>query len=374
VVISGNNASRVMEIDGTVAGDTVNLNNLTLENGNGNGVKLSDDGGGLLVDAVNGTTANVTITDSTISGNSVTGASSASTGASAYGGGIYDTATGMVTINDSTISGNSATGGNATDPNNESDSGGTASGGGIDNAGSGTVTISDSTLSGNTATGGGVGVGEGSGTGYGGGIENAGTGTVTISDSTLSGNAAYAGGTNNGVSANAYGGGVNNVAGATVTIENSTISGNVANGSTIGNSAPRYGYGGGIFNVGTVTIGDTILAGNTVTGRNAGESDYAIGGTPTLTDDGYNLYGQSGSDGGFNSGNGVTTAATDIELQGAISSVLSPLSNYGGPTETMALVVGSPAIDVGDPGQLVCRHRNRRRYRCVRSGDYRCDR
>jgi filamentous hemagglutinin family protein len=352
VVISGNNASRVMEIDGTVAGDTVNLNNLTLENGNGNGVKLSDDGGGLLVDAVNGTTANVTITDSTISGNSVTGASSASTGASAYGGGIYDTATGMVTINDSTISGNSATGGNATDPNNESDSGGTASGGGIDNAGSGTVTISDSTLSGNTATGGGVGVGEGSGTGYGGGIENAGTGTVTISDSTLSGNAAYAGGTNNGVSANAYGGGVNNVAGATVTIENSTISGNVANGSTIGNSAPRYGYGGGIFNVGTVTIGDTILAGNTVTGRNAGESDYAIGGTPTLTDDGYNLYGQSGSDGGFNSGNGVTTAATDIELQGAISSVLSPLSNYGGPTETMALVVGSPAIDVGDPALI----------------------
>jgi hypothetical protein len=193
-----------------------------------------------------------------------------------------------------------------------------------------TVTIRDSTISGNSSNGGG-------------GIYNDGHGgnaTLTISNSTISGNsAAYTGGGiyNDGSSFGS----------ATVTITSSTLSGNLANGG--------YG-GGGIYSLSfngttTLTIGDTILAGNTIGGS---ESDYAEDGGASVTDNGYNLYGQNGNDGGF-SGNG----STDIELAGSISTVLQTtlvnsvvtpeLANNGGPTQTIALLIGSPAIDAGDP-------------------------
>ena len=39
----------------------------------------------------------------------------------------------------------------------------------------------------------------------------------------------------------------------------------------------------------------------------------------------------------------------DPDGMGIIDPMLSPLSNNGGPTETHALLAGSPAIDAGDP-------------------------
>ena len=79
---------------------------------------------------------------------------------------------------------------------------------------------------------------------------------------------------------------------------------------------------------------------------NGSEADYSINGG-TLTSLGYNLFGQNGNAGGF-SGNGTT----DILLTGAINTVLSALADNGGPTQTMALKLGSVAIDAGDPSQI----------------------
>jgi filamentous hemagglutinin family protein len=449
----GNGVTRIMEIDGTSLGITVDLDDLTLENGNGAATTDNGFGGALLIFASSGNQATVTITDSTLSDNSATdggaifsnahsgGASLTITGstlsgnsATTEGGGIYNDGesggNATLTITDSTLSGNSVSfegGGIQNDGTNSGSAtititGSTLSdnsaayGGGIytdgESGGDAAVTITDSTFSGNTAiggTGGGINLdggingtstvmitgsmisgnsssvegggiynyGESSGNGmvtitnstlsdnsapYGGGIysdgESNGSVTVTITDSTLSGNMATSG----------SGGGINNDGGssgsATVMITDSTLSGNsaasgggiynygessgngtvtITNSTLSGNSATS---GGGIYNNGsnsgsaTLTIGDTILAGNTASGA---ESNY-FSNAGTLTDDGYNLFG----DDGVLTGNGTT----DILFSGSISAVLAPLADNGGPTQTMALVQGSPAIEAGNPNQI----------------------
>jgi filamentous hemagglutinin family protein len=282
-IVNGQNQSREMEIDGTSSGDTVTLNNLTLTDGNadaitsGLGSSRTNDGGGLLIFSQSALHATVTINNSTISNNTADG--------NHGGGGIYIAAQSgfaTVAINDSTVSGNSAYG--------------TQGGGGIYNDGFANavtaLTITDSTIVNNTTTMDGTG-------GYGGAIYNEGAG--------------------------------GNSGSATVTVINSTLSGNSASNA-----------GGGIYNddaPATLTIGDTILAANTVNGTESDVSNYNGG---TVTDHGYNLFGQNGSTGGF-TGNGTT----DIELAGGIDTALAPLGNYGGPTETMALVAGSPAYLAG---------------------------
>ena len=191
-------------------------------------------------------------------------------------------------------------------------------GGGIDNRG--TVTVTNSTLSGNSATN------------AGGGIYSF-NGTVTVTNSTFSGNSAP------------YGGGIYNF--GTVTVTNSTLSGNSAtssggvllnNGGTVrvtnstlsGNSAS--GNGGGIFNAGTLTVTNTIVAGNTApTGPD-------INGA--VVSHGHNLIGTTSGTLGITSGmNGDLANPTPL---------LSALGSYGGLTQTVALLPGSPAIDAGD--------------------------
>ncbi len=173
-------------------------------------------------------------------------------------------------------------------------------GGGIYNDG-GTVTLSNSSLAGNDA--------EFSG----GGIFNDG-GTVTLSNSSLAGNDAEAG----------FGGGIFNDDG-TVTLSNSTLSGNSA---IIG--------GGGIFTTGgAVTLQDTIDAGN-----QGIAPDFA----GTVSSNGSNLIGDGSGSNGWSSTDqvgGVTTSTNPI------NPLLAPLGDYGGPTQTMALLPGSPAIDAG---------------------------
>jgi predicted dienelactone hydrolase len=190
-----------------------------------------------------------------------------------------------------------------------------ANGGGINN--SGTLTVTNSTVSGNSSEGD-IKVG-------GSGISNVGTATVT--NSTVSGNS----------SAHGLGGIAN--WGSSLTVTNSTVSGNSAGGagggivnfgtltvtnSTVsGNSARDYG---GIVNLyeGTVTITNTIVANSTSGGNCAG----------TITDGGHNL----DSDGTCGVG-----PATDPLLDPA------GLRDHGGPTQTIALLSGSPAINAGDP-------------------------
>jgi CSLREA domain-containing protein len=230
------------------------------------------------------------------------------------GGGILNNgAAATALIINSIISGNLAVAGN---------SGG---GGGIANVG-GTVLIENSTISGNSAYGGG-------------GIRSSG-GTVAILNSTISGN-----------TANIAGGGIGTTL-ATMTIVNSTISGNVGltggggintntatvnifNSTISGNSVTAFGRGGGIENfaeTSTVNVRNTIIANNT---NPAGAPDFM----GTLTSQGYNLIGNTGS-------TIITGDTTGNQLN--VDPNLGPLQDNGGSTKTHALLTGSTAIDTGN--------------------------
>jgi hypothetical protein len=266
----------------------VGLANLTIQKGSGTR------GGGVL------NMGTMTISKLIISGN-VAGA----------GGGIYNS--GTMTISTSTIAGNFAA------------STYSAAGGGIYNVGS--LTINNSTLSKNSGTPAFV---------YGGAISNG--GTLTINNSTLSGNSA------NGSTGGA-GGAIDTGAG-TVTITNSTISGNsasavfgggglyvewgtveISNSTISGNSSPVPG--GGISNTGATVM----LQNSIVTGSSKGGNCYG-----TMTSNGYNL----SSDRTCNFSNKGDLNSTNPKL--------GSLHNNGGPTQTMVLLAGSPAIDAGNPG------------------------
>jgi hypothetical protein len=204
-------------------------------------------------------------------------------------------------------------------------------GGGIENAG--TLTITNSTLSGNEA-------------GFAGGIDN--SGTLTITDSTFLGNGAEeAGGIRNRgtltIANSTFSGNGAKVAGAidnesTLTITNSTFSGNgtnfgagailnegtltITNSTLSGNTVFERVSGGGIENGGTATLNNTIIANST-----GGDCVGTITATSSLDDDGSCVGG----------GTGNLTA----------NPLLGPLANNGGPTQTLALLPGSPAIDAG---------------------------
>ncbi len=313
--------------------------------------------GGIL----NSESGTLTIRDSIISGNSATRTD---------GGGIADY--GTAAIIDCTISGNTALQGGggggvylgfASPLSTVTIVGSTLSdnaagaGGAIDNDSGGGATITNSTLSGNTA-------------GSGGAIAN--SGTTAITDSTLSGNTANAtfgeGGaiynletltitrstlSNNSVTgAYAVGGCLEN--GSAVVITDSTFSGNSANGTfsaggcidnlsrlTITNSTfsgNAATNGGGIYQdprFGTTTMQNTILAGN------SGSPSPDVSGL--LTSRGHNLIGDGTGGSGFDPTDLVGTADNPIDP------LLGPLQDNGGPTPTMALLVGSPAIAAGDP-------------------------
>jgi hypothetical protein len=346
-----------------------------------NGKALNDSGAGIYI----GSTNNLTLSNSTLSGNS----------ANNYGGGIFND--GDLTLSNSTLSGNSANDGGGifnygtATVSNSTLSGNSAndSGGGIFNYG--TATVSNSTLSGNSANDGGGIFNDGdltlsnstlsgnSANDSGGGIFN--DGDLTLSNSTLIGNSANDSGggifndgdltlsnsTLSGNSAYYYGGGIYN-AGGTVTLNDSTLSGNfvtysgneggegagrgggiynsygtliVSNSTLSGNSANNDG--GGIFNAGgeaSVEIGSSIVAGNTASD---GREIYLESGR--FISNGYNLFGYSGDDGL----SGVETADTDVTPTVALNKIIAPLGNYGGPTQTHALVPGSVAINAGDP-------------------------
>ena len=181
-------------------------------------------------------------------------------------------------------------------------------GGGIANYG--TLTVNGSTLARNVDycdfTGGG-------------GIDNAG-GTTTLINCTLVGNWAFS---------YAHGGAISVEGGTTSTLINCTVVGNVAD----------YGAGGGIgvMNGAVVNLTNTIVAGNT-----AGTSPDISGAVATAD---HNLVGNAtGSTGIVNGVNGNIVGSR----YHVINALLGPLQNNGGPTQTMALLAGSPAIGHAD--------------------------
>ena len=291
-VVDGDGAFRVFRV---LSGNTVDIAGVTIQNG----IPLPDGRGGGIINEAGA----VTLTDSTVSGNRATGGRSC--------GGIYNNGAASLTLIRSTVSGNAGGGG--------------SSGGGICNfPNNGTVTLIDSTVSDNTAH-------------VGGGIWNN-NGTLTLTNSTVSGNTATYGGaiwnTNNGtvtltnstVSSNTTtgsfgGGGILNggvgFAAGTVMLTNSTVSGNTAT------------IGGGISNFGTVTIKNTIVANST-------SGDDCAG---VITVEGNN----------FVESPGACVIVGSGTFNGGFDPLLGPLADNGGPTQTHALLAGSPAIDAGSP-------------------------
>ena len=327
IAVSGNNANRVFQVDSRA---NAVLANLSIEGGSVSNSSVFDSsafGGGIY------NAGALTVSNANVAGNSVY-----SKFFDVYGGGIYNS--GTLSVTNSTFSGNSAT--------DSMDYG--YGGGAIYNAGA--LSVSSSTFSANSATG---------TEAYGGAINNA--GTLAVAGSTFSDNTA------NGYIGDSYGGALYNSSSATV--NNSTFAGNSAqaldygyggavdNGGTLtvcdatfsGNSASArggFGFGGAFLNAATLTLTNSIVAGNSVSGVYGtaySDIDGAVAGTSAnnLIGDGTGLSGISNADANDNQ---VGTDSSPIDP------LLGPLADNGGPTQTMALLPGSPAIDAGDDSAL----------------------
>ncbi len=232
------------------------------------------------------------------------------TGNTAGSGGGIGVNGGELTISDSNISDNVGA----------STQGG--QGGGISNAG--TVKLVRSLVSGNTGA-------------QGGGIANTGTGTILVLNSTVDGNTSQSGG---GIFNQSTAGS------ASATIINSTISHNHANGAPNNNQ----GFGGGIFYPkGVTSIMNTIIAGNAAPNAapedvecSAGTSGSYTGGQ--LQSEGHNLDSNGSCLTPGTNKNIVIKGTGDQSSTDPLFSSSGPDYN-GGPSKTVMVSAGSPAID-----------------------------
>lgn len=290
-------------------------------------------------------------------------------GGFAQGGGAW-VGGGTVTIDNTTFEDTEANGGNSGTGGNGANPGGAADGGGLYSLGNVTVTNSTFHLAeanggdggdafGSTCLGGHM---AGDGGAARGGAIFADGGSLVVSTATFANNSAAGGDGgdggqtdgglncgNHGAGGPAHGGAMTNNA-AAVNLKHGTISGNDAQAGDTGvnqggaNKPPRpvaEGTGGGIrVGPGGVTLENTIVAGNTAAN---GLGDATGAPTPgpnvdgTVISNGHNLLGVAAEAGGFG-GAGDQTGANPL---------LAALADNGGPTRTMALTPGSPAIDAG---------------------------
>ncbi len=317
----------------TVAGGTLAINDLTITGGNCGNTALGacpivgQSGGGIYNLGI------LIVTNSIFVDNA------------GWGGGIRNAAAGSMLVTDSTFSANNSYLGNGGGIRNDgtatvtnstfSDNAG-AYGAGISNTG--ILTVTNSTFSTASIT-----------TNSGAGISNEGSGTATVTGSTFSGTYAL------------FGAGIANRDAATLTVLNSTFSGNetgaviweIGNGSTITNSTFSNNVGT-VINNGTSTFtltnvtfsdnnGRSIVNGygGSVNMRNsliAGGSISNCDGPITTNGAAFNF----STDG--TCGAGFTPNVTNLNL--------GVLGNYGGPTQTIPLLVGSAALGAGEA--IVC--------------------
>ena len=290
-------------------------------------------------------------------------------GGTAQGGGVW-VGGGAVTINNTTFESTLANGGNSGTGGNGSEPAGPADGGGLYSLGN--VTVSNSTFHLAGATGGNSGNTFGStclgghtsldAGGARGGAIFADGGSLIVDTATfannfsIGGNGGNGGQNDDGLNCGAHGkggfsyGGANTNNTATVSIKHGTISLNNAQAGNTGVNTPGVnkppqlvaeGTGGGIrVGPGSVTLENTIIAGNTAAN---GLGDTTGAPTPgpnvdgAVTSNGHNLLGIATEATGF----------TGTGDQTGVDPMLMPLADNGGPTQTMALSVGSPAIDSG---------------------------
>lgn len=291
--ISGNTGFSGMGISNT-GGSQVNVIRTTISgntgNGGGGGIRSEDAG------------SKATISSSTITGNIGSG-----------GGGLYNINGSEMEVIDSVVTSNQATG-----------AGGNG-GGGAYNTG-GPMTLRRVTISGNQAL-----------NAAGGGLRSNGAVAVTyIYDSTISGNTS-----NNG-------GGLANAGGSDLHVTNSTISGNQSISAA------------GIFNGAAgndVYVLNSTLTNNTRTYTTTpvpGDIDNPAGGYLSIQNSIVSSVGTSAGPTVLVSlGNNIFTGVaftsgfqpTDLI---AADPKLGPLANNGGPTQTHALLSGSPALNTAN--------------------------
>jgi cysteine-rich repeat protein len=168
------------------------------------------------------------------------------------------------------------------------------------------VTINRSTITGNEATNQGGGV-----------YLSSGLGSMTIANSTLTGNG----------SGERGGALYAPTIGSLIVLNNDTVTANTAGTS-----------GGGIANDTEITMRNSLLAENTSTTGNGPDCDGFI------VSEGYNLLSNATDCSGVTDGTKHDHVGDDP--------LLDPLGlkNNGGPTRTIALLAGSPAINAGDDG------------------------
>ncbi len=364
------------------AGINVTLSGLTIANGYTSGSDAiypysgyaQVAGGGILHGRDDAQGGSLTLTNCTVSANM---ADSQGTYSSNAGGGGIANFDGSLTLNNCTVAGNWATGNVRTlDP---------AWGGGILNYG-GILAVNNSTFSGNTAGGGGyVDKGTfsilGNDPGGGGGIWADQGGQLVVNGCTFSGNraslfgndivnnastAAVSNSTFSGGSSLLGAGGIGIMNETALTVTNSTVAGNSSKGIyndgtlTVSNSTIAGNSGIGISNVESVcydhstqqwvlvpaplTVCNSIIAqnqgGDVVTGTGGGLPLNDINGRVVSL--GHNLIGNADGSTGWMASDLTGTSASPLDPK------LAPLGNYGGPTQTMALLPGSPAIGAGD--------------------------
>ncbi len=302
------NLANVLDVAETITFDSTVFGTprtITLTQGQ---LELSDTGG---TETITGPTAGVTVSGggmsrvfqvdasvtASISGLTITGGSTTGSG-----GGL--SSDGVTTLTNCTVSGNSA-----------------SEGGGLANNGTTTLTLNDVTVSKNTTSG------------YGGGIIG---GTTTLTNCTVSGN-----------SAGDSGGGIST--GGAVTLTDCTVSHNstdkaggginafeattILTNCTVGGNSAASDGGGLVSFGGTTTLTNTIVALNmAITGP-----DVSGG----VASQGNNLIGETDGSSGWISSDLTGTIALPLDP------LLAPLGDYGGPTETMALLPGSAAIGAG---------------------------
>jgi len=339
------------------------LTNVTLQNNQAIGGTGTTGSGGTGGNAQGGgiyTSANVLIQSSQISNNSATGASSPTAG-NAYGGGIFNAST--LEIDNTTLAGNSAVGGSA------SGSLGSITGGGgfggaiaspetivpqVIQVGSVSLQMTGSTLSKNVALGGdatqtGPEGGATGGNGDGGALYWTAGGEGILVNNTFAFNTAMGGHATGNSGGSGYGGTAEGGAiyfsesgyGGAMELGFDTIAYNHAIAGT-GTSGNGSAEGGGIANFSSslLALENALVAKNTA----SSQDPDVVGSFDSL---GHNLIGDITGSSGF------SKSKHDIIGGGAEGAPVNPglatqLQNNGGPTQTLALLPGSIAIDHGD--------------------------
>lgn len=350
ITISGNNTSRIFQVDSSVsalfrglvltagnAGSSVmdgggiyNSGSLTLAGNTIHNCHAFRNGGGV------DNAGTLTMNGNTLASNSQSGFTPGEIGYLWGGSAIFNSATLIMSGN--SVTNNTNVGGSASILNTSSltmsgDNVANNAGTGISNAGTALVTnavlsgnqigaisngsvmtVSNSTIAGNSGSqGGGIMIGE-----YHGGAGVFNQGTLTVSTCTVSSN-----------TTTQYGGGILNNGGS-LTVSNSTF---------FGNSALD---GGAIFyysSHGSAAVSNSTFSGNTASASGSAGGIHAVAGSMILL-------------------NSIFTGNTPTNLVGSVDPAsvrnlvvanagLGPLANNGGPTQTMALLAGSPAIGGG---------------------------